>query len=234
MIGFRSELLAAAGLIALLAGIVGLAGCGGGSEQPEADDDAPATDAEIVEEGSVDDEEGADSTLTPLPRRTVEIYFPSLDEQGLVSEFREIFATPTPGDQIKQILADLISGPTVDRATRALPGGTRLRQAYVLDGGVAWLDFSPELSAGLSGGSEVELMTIFSIVNSVVANVQSVRRVGFLINGQPVETLNGHVHLLNPMRPNFSLILGSITVRGPSKTPADHGATVETTSGTAD
>jgi hypothetical protein len=233
VIGSRSDLLAAAGLIVLLAGIICLAGCGGGSQQPAADDDAAATDAENVEEEPVDDEQ-EDSSLTPLPRLTVEIYFPSLDEQGLVSEFREIFATATPGDQIKQILADLISGPTTDTATRAMPGGTRLRQAYVLESGVAWLDFSPELSAGLTGGSEVELMTVFAIVNSVVANVQPVRRVGFLINGQPVETLNGHVHLLNPMRPNFSLIIGSITVRGPSKTPVDHGATIETASAAVD
>jgi hypothetical protein len=234
VIASRSDLLGAAGLIVLLAVIACLAGCGGGDEQPAADADASANDSETTEDVEQGEEEAADSSLTPLPRRTVEIYFPSLAEQGLVSEFHEIFATATAGDQIKQIVADLISGPTIDGATRALPGGTRLRQAYVLDGGIAWLDFSSELSEGLTGGSEVELMTIFSIVNSVVANVQSVRRVGFLINGQPVETLNGHVHLLNPIRPDFSLIIGSITTRGPSQKPADHDASADSATVTAD
>lgn len=243
MIRSRSNFLAATGLFVLLAGLLCLAGCGGGGDgQPAADADAPAADASNPdEEGATDDEGGdqseeetADSSLAPLPRRTVEIYFPSLAEQGLVSEFREIFATATAGDQIKQILADLISGPTKDKATRALPGGTRLRQAYVLESGVAWLDFSAELTQGLTGGSEVELMTVFSVVNSVVANVKQVRRVGFLVNGQPVETLNGHIHLLNPLRPDFSLIIGSITVRGPSKRPTDHEAPVEMAAATAD
>ena len=32
-------------------------------------------------------------------------------------EFREIFDTATPGDQIKQIVVDLISGPTTEEAT---------------------------------------------------------------------------------------------------------------------
>ena len=241
MIRTRSDLLAAAGLFVLLAGILCFAGCGGGEEQVETDADAPATDDASTEETPADDEGGeedkeqtADSTLTPLPRRTVEIYFPSLVEEGLVSEFREIFATATPGDQIKQILADLISGPTIDEATRALPGGTRLRQAYVLDNGVAWLDFSSELAEGMTGGSEVEMMTVYSVVNSVVANVQQVRRVGFLVNGRPIETLNGHLHLLRPLRPNFALIIGSITVRGPAGDSTDYVASVDLPTGAAD
>ncbi len=226
---------AAIGWLLLLAGLLVLAGCAGGSgEQSESETDSEATEsapsgqaAEGEEPGAeandadadADDDEGdpneqAESSLAPLPRRTVEIYFPSEVDDGLVSEFREIFATATAGDQIKQILADLISGPSSKQASRALPAGTRLRQAYVLDDGIAWLDFSSELTEGIGGGSMAELLTVYSIVNSVVANVPDVRRVGILVNGQPVETLNGHMHLLNPLRPNFSLILGSITVRG--------------------
>lgn len=238
MIRSRSELLATTGLLlVLLAGVIGLTGCGGGGEeQPASETEGSDAGAADGSEGTEDQTEEAtvDSSLTPLPRRTVEIYFPSLTDYGLASEFREIFATATPGDQIKQILADLISGPTVREATRPLPGGTRLRQAYVLDSGVAWLDFSSELTESLDGGSEIELMTVYSIVNSVVANVKQVRRVGILINGQPVETLNGHVHMLNPLRPNFSLIIGSITVRGPSKKPTDHDASVDSVTATAD
>jgi hypothetical protein len=90
------------------------------------------------------------------------------------------------------------------------------------------------LAEGMTGGSEAEIMTIYSIVNSVVANVQQVRRVGILINGQPVETLNGHLHLLKPLRPNFSLIIGSITVRGPAGAPANRVASVDLPTGAAD
>ena len=152
---------ATAGLCALLVGILCLAGCGGGEEpvETDADADAPATDDTATDDTATEEPVADDSSLTPFPRRAVEIYFPSLVEQGLVSEFREIFATATAGDQIKQILADLISGPTNRKATRALPGGTRLHQAYVLDNGVAWLDFSSDLAEGMTGGSEAEIMT---------------------------------------------------------------------------
>jgi hypothetical protein len=52
--------------------------------------------------------------------------------------------------------------------------------------------------------------------------------VGFLVNGRPVETLNGHIHLLKPVRPNFSLILGSITVTGPQGEVFDLLASTDT------
>ena len=216
-------------IVAVVLTLTACAGGGGESTEGEGESVAPGTPGsdDTQEEQAGDDEPGdgeeatADSSLTPLPRRTIEIYFPSQVEEGLVSEYREIFATATSGDQIKQVIADLITGPTAKEATRALPAGTRLRQAYVLEGGVAWLDFSSDLTQGIGGGSSVEVLTVYSIVNSVVANVSDVRRVGILVNGRPVATLNGHMHLLRPLRPNFSLILGSITVSGPRPAERD-------------
>lgn len=140
----------------------------------------------------------------------VEIYFPSAEETGLIAEAREIFATSAPGDRAKQIVADLISGPATDRAVRGLPRATQLRQIYVLEDGVAYLDFSDELRNGLGGGSSEELLAIYSIVDSVVLNVPEIRRVGFLITGKPVETLNGHLSLRKPLRPDISLIVGRV------------------------
>jgi spore germination protein GerM len=213
-------------MLLLPVAIGGLAGCGGGGggggEDTETDAEGQAAADEGTQGGdqqdstSKDESETEEASITPLERRTVEIYFPSLIEDGLVSEFREIFNTATPGDQIKQIVADLISGPTSEEATWAVPGGARLRQAYVLGDGTAWLDFSSELTDGIRGGSMNELLTVYAIVNSVVVNVPDVERVGILVNGRPVESLNGHIHLLNPLGPNFNLILGSITVRGPA------------------
>ena len=43
----------------------------------------------------------------PIRTLIVEVYFPSAEENGLVAEAREIFATSAPGDRAKQIVADL-------------------------------------------------------------------------------------------------------------------------------
>jgi len=115
----------------------------------------------------------------------------------------------------KQIIADLISGPDSDDALGAVPPSTRLRQTYVLESGLAYLDFSSELRDGVGGGSMEEILTVYAIVDSVVINIPEIDRVTILINGRSVATLNGHLDLRRPLRPDFSLILGSIIVSNP-------------------
>jgi spore germination protein GerM len=177
---------------------------------PAADNDTAATDTETDTEGEADQ---------PLRTATVEIYFPSALSDGLVGEFREIFDTVTPGDRAKQIIADLISGPTSDDCLRAVSPSTRLRQVYVLSDGTAYLDFSSELTEGVGGGSMTELLTVYAIVDSVALGVREVNRVAILINGRPLETMNGHLDLRRPLKPNPRLILGSIVVDAGSLAP---------------
>ena len=181
----------------LLAGTIACSG-GGAPEATPVDESAETSDEE--------------PTVAPLKRFTVEVYFPSMVGDGLVGEYREIFQTVTPGDRAKQIVADLISGPSTSEATRALPRGTRLRQVYVMPNGVAYLDFSADLAEGIGGGSMEELLTVYSIIDSVVLNVQEIKRVWILIDGQPVESLNGHIDLRRPLRPDPSLILAPVVV----------------------
>ncbi len=196
----------AAAVLAVL--LVGVLSCNG-SDEPEPADGVAEVGTSTAAIEAPDKEE---SEVVPLKRGAVEIYFPSALGNGLVGEFREIFDTITPGDRAKQIIADLISGPSNPDALRAVPTGTRLRQVYVLDNGVAYLDFSSELSEGLGGGSMRELLTVYSIVDSVALGVREVSRVAILVNGQPLETLNGHMDLRRPLPPDFSLILGSIVI----------------------
>ena len=217
--------LALPSLAAMLLATLAAGGCGGGGS-PEPAAGSPEGSTAAPPAGEAEKEEAAGETsLEPLPRREIAIYFPSLSADGLVPESREIFSTATAGDQVKQIVNDLLAGPNGEDADRAVPPGTRLRQVYVLGDGVAWLDFSSELSDGLGGGSAAELMTVYSIVDSIVASVPEVRRVGFLIEGRPVETLNGHLHLLKPLRPDFSWIRESASALGPE--PGEPDTTTE-------
>jgi hypothetical protein len=187
------------------------------SGDPSAEEPVETTDgaaAEVAEDdiapgSETETEEQADE---PLRTATVEIYFPSALSDGLVGEFRQIFDTVTPGDRAKQIVADLISGPTSDDCLRAVSPSTRLRQAYVLTDGTAYLDFSSELTEGLGGGSMKELLTVYAIVDSVAFGVREIRRVAILVNGRPLETMNGHLDLRRPLKPNSQWILGSIVV----------------------
>ncbi len=152
-----------------------LAGCSGAGE---AEPSTPPTPGEAAGGGSTPaatgaEGSGADSgSAGGIRRSTVEVYFPSILGDGLIGEYSEIFATVTPGDQAKQIVSDLLSEPKNPEATRAVPPGTRLRQAYVLDNGDCYLDFSRQFLDGMRGGSMEEILTIYAIVDSVVLNVR--------------------------------------------------------------
>jgi hypothetical protein len=150
---------------------------------------------------------GEDSGPGTIRRQSVVVYYPAAGGDGLIGEPHEIFMTSAPGDRIKQIVADLIAGPGTASALRAVPPGTRLRQVYVLDDGTAFIDFSADLKQGMAGGSTEELLTVYAIIDSVAMNVSEVRRVGILVDGKPIDTLNGHLDLRRPLPPDPSLIL---------------------------
>ena len=137
------------------------------------------------------------------------LYFPSAQSSLLVGETHEIVRTSSPGDRVKQILSDLIAGPQGKTAVASLPPETKLRQVYVLDDGTAYADFSEDLRSKIGGGSEDEILTVYSIVNSVTLNVREISRVAILVEGRPCETLNGHLDLRRPLRPDRKLIFAA-------------------------
>jgi germination protein M len=186
----------------LLLAVLLVAGCAG-TEEAEAPPDGESQVAEAVATEPGD-------PAAPLPRSTVEIYFPSAGSNGLIGEFHQIFETVNASDKAKQIIADLIAGPGGRGTLRALPPATRLRQAYVLGNGVAYVDFSADLKEDIGGGSMEEILAVYAIVNSIVVNIPEVRRVGILVNGRELATLNGHLDLRRPLPANYSLIIGSI------------------------
>lgn len=153
-----------------------------------------------------DSRPSGESPVDPLPSTVVTLYFPSTSGEGLVGETREIFLTASPVDRAKQILSDLLTGPTGSDSAPAVPAGTSLRQVFVLENGTAYVDLSPELTAGIEGGSTAELLTVYAIVNSLSLNVPEISRVGILVGGQPCETLNGHLDLRRPLPPDRNLL----------------------------
>jgi hypothetical protein len=209
--GRGRDLLCAAVLLAVFS----LPACRSGRDT----DDAVAG-AEAAQQEATDAE--PESNLEPMRRASVRVHYPAASGFGLIAEEHEIFETASPVDRAKQILADLISGPFGSSAVRALPEGARLRQVYVLADGIAWIDFSEELRSGMGGGSAQEQLVVYSIVNSLAGNVPEIRRVGLLINGNPIDTLNGHLDLRRPLPPDPKLLLGAARAEAePDATPTE-------------
>lgn len=137
--------------------------------------------------------------------KPITLYFS--DEKGLMlkGESGDI-AKGTLTREIKDTLVALIQGPK-GNLTITIPKGTRLLKIELKDG-VAYVDFSKELSENHPGGSSAELQTIYSIVNTITLNFPEIKKVQILIEGKKADTLAGHIDITLPMGPDRGLIKG--------------------------
>ena len=55
------------------------------------------------------------------------------------------------------------------------------------------------VDAGLTVGSDEELSIVAALVDTTLQNVADTSRVRILVNGEPAETLSGHVDLTAPL-----------------------------------
>ncbi len=140
----------------------------------------------------------------PLAKASVTLYFPSATGDQLAAETREIVDTKRPADRGAQILAALLEGPKTEGALPAFPKDTTLRQLWVRDDGNAYADFSEEFMGGATGGSADQILTVYSVVNSLTANIPDIRRVGILVSGRARATF-GHLDLSRPLPPDLTL-----------------------------
>ena len=79
----------------------------------------------------------------------------------------------------------------------AIPDKMHLRNAFLLPERQAVLDLA--VDSGLAFGSDEELAIVASLVDTTLQNVAETSRVRILVNGEPAETLGGHVDLTRPL-----------------------------------
>jgi spore germination protein GerM len=156
----------------------------------------PALDQ--INESVVLDSETSDKSV-------VHLYFSDQENSFLTAEER-VFVNPDyPADFGKMIVEALIEG-SEKGLVRTIPAETKLRAIYVTKEGIALVDLTDTVKDAHPGGIQSELLTIFSIVNSLVLNMSQVDAVKILINGNEATTLAGHVDLRFPFKANMLLI----------------------------
>jgi spore germination protein GerM len=124
-------------------------------------------------------------------------------EEGtrLSSVEREVPYAAQPVDQAREILNAQIA-PAMPPLISAIPAGTALRALFITSEGDAFVDMSRDIAAAHPGGSMNELLTIYTIVQVLTANLPAVTAVQLLVDGKEVDTLAGHVDLRHPLGQN--------------------------------
>ncbi len=135
----------------------------------------------------------------PTPGQTVRVtlFFPGAEDGRLRAEERDIPRPAGGSAYLKTLFAELKRGPQRSGLLPSLPEKVQLRNAFLLPDGVAVIDLA--VDAGLSFGSDEELSIIASLVDTTLQNVADTNRVRILVNGEPAETLGGHVDLTRPL-----------------------------------
>lgn len=135
----------------------------------------------------------------------ITLYFPSFADGNLVSETRSLKLSSDNIKAIRKVLLALIEGSHQGHGS-ALSPSTTIRAVFLAPDGTAIVDFSQEALADFQPGIESESLAIYSIVDSLCANIAQVKEVKFLVQGQEVQTLDGHIDLTGSFAPEPSLI----------------------------
>jgi len=138
--------------------------------------------------------------------RAVRLYFEA-PNMLLSAEPRNLPLPENPAGAIPVVVREMMKGPATPQLLRLFPPDTVVRAAYFLPDGTAFVDLGGQtLTAGWGTGTHVELMAVYSLVQTVTANFPDTKRVRVLINGEPAETLAGHVWLGKSLQPKTDLL----------------------------
>lgn len=125
--------------------------------------------------------------------QVVSLYFGARDKGHLVKELRKVPSEKMLLPLAQMLIRELLRGPFSPEARRVLPEGTQVRSIYFHQG-TFFVDFSKELVENHSGGALEEVLTIYSIVDTLT-ELDRRAKVRFLVNGTEIDSLRGHVGL---------------------------------------
>jgi spore germination protein GerM len=71
--------------------------------------------------------------------------------------------------------------------------------------GMAQVNFSATLTKDHPGGSTAEMVTIYSLTNTLTANIPAIKTVKILVEGKELPSIKGHISTVNSFRPDPDL-----------------------------
>lgn len=150
------------------------------------------------------------------PRIKATLFFGAEDGHRLVGVQQDVPLAEGTVAQARALVSALLSTPPAPPLIRTIPEGTALRGVYVSDQQEVFVDLDATVRIKHSGGSMQELLTVYSLVNTLLVNLPTASAVQILIEGREADTLAGHVDLRRPLRKNEALIVTPVPSQSPS------------------
>lgn len=146
-----------------------------------------------------------DSSQIHNDKTTLTLYFGDSNVMYLVAESRQVEIKEGEKTE-KVVVEELLKGPKNEKLIPLFKPEVKVLSTETKDG-VCFVNFSADLSTKLSGGSALELLMVYSVVNSL-CELENVEKVQFLIEGKKVESLS-HMYMAEPFEPNPDLLISN-------------------------
>lgn len=134
----------------------------------------------------------------------LQLFFPG-GGGALVSEERAL-TVEGAGADLRTIAAEVLAGPETEGLYAPFPQGTEVGSVFISDAGIAYVDLVSTSANPPSSGSRQEMLSVYSVVNSVQANLPELAGVVLLWNGQQRPTFAGHLDTGRPLEENRLLV----------------------------
>lgn len=137
-------------------------------------------------------------------RKPFDIYFSDTQERFLVSEKRFVFKEEDPALQAREIIRALLDGSKTGQVN-TFPDNVALKDVRLDKDGTAQVSFSKALIQNHPGGSAAEMATIYSLTNTLTANIPAIKAVKLLVDGKELPSIKGHISTQNAFLPDPDL-----------------------------
>ena len=143
-----------------------------------------------------------------LPPNQVLLYY-TKDGKQLVPTVSEVgSAGMSANDKAALIVDKLLEGKDAAFLKSPIPTGTK-RNSVFINGNVVIVNLSREFMENLRGGVDAELLAVYSIVNSILYNIENADAVQLLIDGEKVLSLGGALDIESPLIANAAITRSS-------------------------
>ncbi len=135
----------------------------------------------------------------------VTLYFSDTNERFLLPEKRYVAKDKSLDGQAQEIVKALLEGSKTG-LVNTFPEKTELLKVKIEGQETALISFGHSLVKNHPGGSTSEMATIYSLTNTLIANLPDIKKVKILIDGKEQESIRGHINIRNPFTMNKELI----------------------------
>lgn len=128
-------------------------------------------------------------------KKDVEIFIPKAKSNGFYLEKKTtqtVSSKNTVTDSVNALIFD-------DVKNDIFPKGTKLISNIKIKKDTAEVDFNKAFVENFEGGAEEEAIIVNSLAHTIVNADGSIKKIKILVEGEPVESLGGHLDLTEPI-----------------------------------